>query len=381
MINRETEVVVIGGGVMGAASAYYLARARKSVLLIEKGGIASGSSGANAALTLVSNRTPGPFLEMGLAGLREYDHLGQELKCDIEFERCGALYLIETPNKYEELKSWVESQNKAGLTEMKLIDKNELLRLEPNLEPSLVGAVFNPWDGHINPHYLVHGFAAKAKESGAEVITHTKVVAIKISHNAVNSVVTNKGEEIKTRYIVNACGIHTPVVGKMAGLEVPIIPNKEQTLVSQKASRIINTPLLTNTKESIVPGAENGNVAFYCNYTKEGNLLLGGLNQFVGEDDRMTFYAFQSICKNATKYLPILKEINIIRSFSKYYVYTPDDKPILGSVDDLHGFIIASGHNYYGIALGAITGKLISELICFGETSIPIQEFSLNRFK
>jgi len=70
-----------------------------------------------------------------------------------------------------------------------------------------------------------------------------------------------------------------------------------------------------------------------------------------------------------------------VRSFAKFYVYTPDDKPILGGIDDLDGFVVASGHNYYGIALGAITGKLISELICFGETSIPIEEFSLSRFK
>ena len=381
-MKKAVDVVVIGGGIAGVASAYYLVKAGKDVVLFEKGGIASGSSGANAAFTLTSYRPPGPLLDMGIAGLKEYDRLEQELECDIEFESCGILILIENPERFEELKPWVEGQNKAGLKEMRLLDRDDLFELEPSAAPSLAGAVYNPWDGHINPHYLVHGFAKKAKDLGAELSTYTEVTDIKVSHNAVKSVLTDRGEEVRTRFIVNAAGVQSPQIGRMVGLEIPITPNKEQMLVSQKVPGIIKFPFLTSMyKESIKEKTETGTVGFYCNYTKEGNLLFGGVNQFVGEDDRTTLYLFESIAKCAVQYIPNLAKVKILRSFAKFYVYTPDLTPILGSVEGLDGFIIASGHNDYGISLGAITGKLVSEMICFGETSIPIDGLNLSRFK
>jgi len=379
---KDTEIVVIGGGIAGIASAFYLTKNGKKVVLLEKGGIASGSSGANAAFALAMYRPPGPLLDMGIASLSEYDHLGEEIGRDIEFERCGLLTFIETPDLLEEFKIFVEERNRAGLPELRLIDKQELLDLEPNASSNMAGAMFNPTDGHLNPMYLTHGLAEKTKALGADIYSYTTATEIKVKNNAVKSVVTDKGDEIRTKYIVNAGGINAHEIGKMVGLSIPIKANKQQFLVSQKAPGFIRYPFLTTKyKKDIKKETKEGTTGFVANYSKAGNIILGGVNQFVGEDDRTTQFLFESTAKNAIEYIPRFRELKIIRSFAKYYIHTPDFTPILGEVDELEGYIMASGNNDYGISLGAITGKLVSELICNGETSIPIEILNLRRFR
>jgi len=387
---KETEVVVVGGGIIGSATAYYLARAGKDVVLMEKNELASGSSGANAGLTSTTWCPPGPLLQMSMASLKEYDYFSQELAWDIEFERCGRFTVCETEQQFEEMKPFVEVRNKGG-NSLRLIDRNELLELEPNLSPSLFGAVFAPNDGHVNPLYAVYAFADAARELGAKIYEYTEPVAINAEHGCVKAIATNKGE-IKTKYIINACGIGAPVVSEMVGLKIPIIPNREQMLVSEEMPPILNRVIInagymkdvqpTGLGDSAARKKSTQTVGTVCNQTKKGNLLLVGVNDFVGEDERTTFESFPAISEGILRVLPILRtyDVQIIRSFAKFYIYTPDQKPILGKVDGLEGFIMASGVNDYGICFGPIIGKLLSDLICIGETTIPIDEFNLSRF-
>jgi len=381
-MEKETEVVVLGGGIAGVCTAYYLAKAGKEAVLIEKKELGCMASGANAAFIWPTYRPPGPLLNLAITSLKEYEGLNKVQ--DIEFERCGGLSLLDKEDQFEEWEPFVERQNKAGLN-LKLINRRELLELEPNLEQSsfIVGAIFDPEAGHVNSLRAIYTFGDEAQKLGAKIYEYTKLLAINISKGQVSSLVTDNGV-IKTKYIVNACGIHAGVIGKMVGIKIPIVPNREQLFVTEEVPLLVKRPMFTVSYRQKVEKKEGGKeVTFICNPQAKGNLLIGGLNDYPGEDSRTTFEGFVEVLREVNRFLPILqaKDVHIIRSFAKFYIRTPDILPILGSVEGLKGFLIAGGLNDYGMGIGPGVGKVISELICFGDSSISLKEYSLSRFK
>jgi len=379
---KETEVVVLGGGIGGVSTAYCLAKLGSDVTLIEKNELVSGASGANAAIVDLLWRQPGSDLKLGMASFELYDHLTKDLGYDIEFDRCGMLCPIETEIQFEEMKPFIEVRNKAGLPSARLVNRNEMLELEPNLSPSLLGAMWNPIDGHLNPMFAVYAFAEEAKRLGAKIYQNTTVLAINTERGRIKSVVTDKGE-IGTKYVVNACGIDAPAIGEMLGVKIPIVPNREQLIVTEEIPNLVRRTLLgAGYKKTVEDGTSWATVAFYANPQKKGNLLIGGVNDFVGGDRRTTFEALQTISRVAIRFLPILKaqHVHVIRSWARFYIHTPDGKPILGKVEGLDGFIMVGGFNDYGMGVGPGAGKVIAELIYYGEPSIPISDFTLARF-
>ncbi|MBI2831903.1 MAG: FAD-binding oxidoreductase [Chloroflexi bacterium] len=381
-MKQETEIVVAGGGITGTATAYYLAKAGKDVVLVERGDLTRGSSAANAGFVWITYRAPGPALRLGLATLDSYDEMSKNH--DMEYEKCGGLTLFETENLFKDMAPFVDVRKNAGLSGLKFLDRNGLLQLEPHLAPFVLGALLNPLDGHINPMRAVYAYAAEARKHGAQLHTGVEITGINIEKGHVKSVITNKGE-IKTKYIVNACGAHAPVLGKMVGLKVPIGFQREQILVSEEVPGIVGRPMFTASyKKTVQQGGVGGfTTAFFANQTKKGNLILGGVNDFPGEVTSTTFEAFEAISREAIRYLPILKTLSVraIRSFAKFYIHTPDALPVLGKVKGIEGFIMASGLNDFGMGVGPGAGKVISELICLGEPSIPLDGFSLSRFE
>jgi len=379
---KETEVVVLGGGIAGVSTAYCLAKLGREVTLIEKTELVSGASGANAAIIDLLWRQPGSDLKLGMASFDLYDHLTKELGYDIEFDQCGMLCPIETEAQFEEMKPFIEVRNKAGLLNARLVDRDEMLELEPNLSPSLVGAMWNPVDGHVNPMSAAYAFAEQAKKLGAKVYPNTKVLNITVERGRIKSVLTDQGE-IGAKYVVNACGIDAPVIGEKIGLKIPIVPNREQVIITEEIPNLVKRVLLgAGYKKTVEGGTSWATVAFYANPQKKGNLLIGGVNDFPGEDRRTTFEALQTISKVAIKFLPVLEaqRVHVIRSWARFYIHTPDGKPILGKVEGVKGFIMVGGLNDYGMGVGPGAGKAIAELVCFGEPSIPIGDFSLSRF-
>jgi sarcosine oxidase subunit beta len=133
-------------------------------------------------------------------------------------------------------------------------------------------------------------------------------------------------------------------------------------------------------KDEMMADRSKFGCALVIHPTVAGNLLLGSTWRFVGYDKRTSYEETIDIAKEVVKLLPPLKHAHVIRTFANFFPFTHDDLPILGTVDGIEGFIMAAGHSGHGICLGPITGKLISELICEGRTSIPIDEMSLSRF-
>jgi glycine/D-amino acid oxidase-like deaminating enzyme len=385
MIPKEAEIVIMGGGVMGSCSAYFLAKAGREVVLIERGDVGGEASVANGALVWTSTRRPGIDLTLALASIDLHKQLKEELDVDTEYRRTGGMIIIENEKQMSALEPFLKEREKAGFI-LTPIDAKEARSLEPLLSESIVGALYNPLDGDTNPFRLMVGLNRKAIQLGAKVLYHTEVRDVQIEHGSVKGVVTDKGV-IRTNTVINACGSWASFIGKMVGIKIPIIPNEMEFVVTEQLPTVVSHMLMGASyvteeygKDEMIADRNKFGCALVIHPTVAGNLLLGSTWRFVGYDKRTSYEETVDIAKEVVKLLPPLKHAHVIRTFANFFPFTHDDLPILGPVDGIEGFMMAAGHSGHGICLGPITGKLISELICEGHTSIPIDEMSLSRF-
>lgn len=386
---QSTDVVVIGGGVIGCSVAYHLAKRGVSVTLVEKNDIASGTSGACDKAVLLQSKNPGLHLLMALESVKLFPRLQEELDMDIEFKNDGGMIVIYTEEQWRVMEQFVERQNKLGLA-VQLLRKDEAKKRQPAFAQDIVGSTYSPMDGEVNPIYLALGFFQGAKKHGAKVILGSEVKDIKLEKGRVCSVITNSGD-IKTQHVVNACGVYAPFIGAMVGLDIPIIPRRGQIIVTEPVPPLIRgdvncaryitakfRPELLGSDEAARLG-----IGLSLGQTENGNLLIGGTREFAGYSKSTTHRALREVLKHAVKLVPALDGINIIRSFAGLRPYTPDGLPILGKVPGVQGFYMAAGHEGDGVALSAITGKILCEVITENNTSLGIDmnKLSLERFK
>lgn len=386
---KSTDVVVIGGGIIGCSVAYHLAKRGIDVTIVEKHDIASGTSGACDKAVLLQSKNPGLHLEMALESVKLFPQLQRDLDTDIEFKNNGGMIVIKTQEQWQVMQEFVERQRKVGL-KVELLGREQALQRQPAFAQDIVGSTYSPMDGEVNPINLTLGFFRGAKKYGAKPLLSTEVRGIKVEKGRVSSVLTT-GEEILTRFVVNACGVYAPVIGRMVGVDIPIIPRRGQIIVTEPVPPLIHGDvncaryITAKFKPELLGNDENARlgIGLSLGQTENGNLLIGGTREFVGYDRRTTHRALRAVLKHAVSLVPALKGISIIRSFAGLRPYTPDGLPILGEVENLKGFIMAAGHEGDGIALSAVTGKIISEIIADGRTyvNIDINRLSLSRFK
>lgn len=390
-MKRQTEVAIIGGGVIGTATAYYLAKEGKDVTLIERKELASEASGA-AFGSVRAYRIPfaHPLATLFTWGTAEKClHLSEELGRDIEYERCGSVITDISEADVDKWKRLLDERHERGYPGGRIIGKDEIPELEPNIRNRTPYAYVDEVDGCLNNLFLVTALGDKARELGVTIYEHTEVLDVKVKKGQVKSVITDKGE-IRAEYIVNACGLWGREIGEMVGLKVPITPMRCELIVTEELpSPIVRREIVSGgyyafleTKEEkgeVYVGPEKTEIYPICRTTQKGNVLIG-ITEGRGEAKWATFEDIQLICEGAVELVPALKDVNIIRTFGNLYAMTPDRFPIIGPVAGLEGFIMACGFNDYGIMWGPMAGQVVSELICTGETSIPISEFSFSRF-
>jgi sarcosine oxidase subunit beta len=378
---RKAEVVVIGGGVIGSSIVYHLAKKGLKVVLLEKNGIASGTSSACEGLVLLQSKKPGVHLKLALESAKKFYNLKNELNYDIEYRNNGGMVVIENNEELKAMKIFVEKQKSIGL-EVYLLDKDKAIEKEPALSHDILGSTFSPLDAQVNQIYLSYAFINSAKNLGAKIYTHTEVTGIKLESNKIRLIETTKGE-IETEIVINAAGVYSPEIGRMVNLDIPIKPRRGQLLVTEEVPKILNGVLISAKyiAAKFNPSlAEIEGEGISIEQTASGNLLIGSTREFVGMNKNTTLEGINSIAKHIIMLFPQLKEINIIRTFAGFRPYTSDGLPILGKVKEIEGFIMAAGHEGDGIALSPITGDLIAELVVEGKTSIPLDEFKLERF-
>lgn len=381
MPNSNTDVVVIGGGVIGSSIAYSLACRKVRVTLLEKGDLASGSSGACDGLVLLQSKKPGIHLRLAMESRKLFDRLAEQLPVPIEYHSRGGMVVIETAEELQAMERYVKEQQKTGL-DVTLLDTAAAREIEPELSEALVGAAFSPMDGQVNPIALAHGFALGAKRLGARIWTDVRVTGLRRDGCRVVGVETDKGR-FSPGLVINAAGVYAPTIGEMVGISVPIRPRRGQLLVTGPTGPKIRGCMISARYIAAKHNpelAEGKGEGIAIEQTDSGNLLLGSTREFVGFDRRTTVEGLRGIARRTMAVLPGLSRLNVIRSFAGLRPYTPDGLPILGPVEGVEGFIMAAGHEGDGIALSPITGEMIAQYIVDGRTNIPIDPFRLERF-
>jgi glycine/D-amino acid oxidase-like deaminating enzyme len=381
MLPKGADVVIIGGGVIGASIAYHLSRKKVAVVLLEKGDMASGTSGACGGHIFLQSKRPGPHLALALESKKRFDLLIQELDFHTEYRVHGGMIVIESDDELETMGHFVEDQKRIGL-DVTLLDKRDVRKMAPFLSEHILGAAYSPLDAQINPIYLTLALIKAAKRSGARIFSHSEATGIRWMKHKAWSVETVRGA-IEATSIVNAAGIYAPKIGSMIHLEVPITPRRGQILVTEAAPPILKPCLLSakyvrakHDPESI----KGSGAGVSIEQTRNGNFLLGSTREFAGFDRRTTWEAMKGIARRTAGVFPRLRQLHVIRSFAGLRPYTPDGLPILGQAESAKGFFVAAGHEGDGIALAPITGEIMTDLVIEGRSSMDLHHFRLERF-
>ena len=381
MSTRATDVIVIGGGVIGASIAYHLAVKNIAVLLFEKHAIASGSSGACDGAVLLQSKKPGIHLQLAIASTKRFAALAQQLPYPIEYENNGSMVVIEHEAEMAAMQTFVTQQARHGV-EVALIDPKEAREIVPALSESIVGATFSPQDGKINPIRLNLALILGAKQQGARVQVGEGVKRIELNGGKICGVTTTH-DTYPCKVVVNAAGVLAPQIGDMLDVNIPITPRRGQILVTQAVEPLAHCCMLSAGYISAKfdpAAAQHSGQGVSIDQTAKGNILIGSTREFVGYNRRTTFAGMAQIAHRARQIIPCLGDLHVIRSFAGLRPYTPDGLPILGKVDAIEGLIMAAGHEGDGIALSPITGEIIAQIIAGGTPSISIEQLNLARF-
>ena len=366
---EKADVVIIGGGVMGCAIAYNLAREGLKPVVVEKSDIGGEASGANGGGVRQSARN---LKEMPLAieSIQIYGQLHEELGMDLEYVREGNLRLCTSEEELDTMRKSVENQKAANL-ELEMLDRKQVLNINPHIGEKVVGASFCPTDGHVNPFLVTYAFYQKAKGLGARFFTHEEVKDIRLQKSKVTAVITDK-QVFETDLVINAAGVAGRKVANMVGLDLPMRPVFSEAMITE--------PYPSLFKQMI--GHAKG--LFYGRQTMHGSFFWGGFvgtEQFIHREGKPLFHFIgPAISEMVIDFFPILKNVNVIRTWSGLIAAISDGIPVLGYTEEVPGFVFATGFSGHGFGLAPVIGRLIGELIMDCQTSIPISDFCFGRF-
>ena len=385
MLPERAEAVIIGGGVIGASTAYFLASQGVGVVLVDKGDRAGEASAANAAWVWSLTRRPGIDIQLAEHSIAIHHQLHRELALDTEYQPVGGLLVATEEEELPHLEEHARAREACG-SPVTVLGPRETREQEPLLTERVRGSLYSPESGCTNPIRLTLGLLEAAESRSARIFNRTEVLDIETASGAVRAVVTDRGR-IATDLVINAAGSWAGRVGQMVGLEVPVSPYRMGLLVTEPLPRTFSRVIMgasymvaENEKADLADKSRFGS-GLVASQQTSGNLLLGATWREAGFDKRSDFEEIRAIAAENLRFFPSLRPVRIIRSFANFFPFTADDLPILGRVKKPAGFIMAAGHNGHGICLGPGSGKLIQELITQGQTSLPLDELRLDRFQ
>lgn len=363
------DAVVIGGGIIGSAAAYYLARAGFSVALLERKGIASGASGACADGLLLQTKAAGPKLAMARASIRLYQQLGEELGCDLELRNEGGMITASDETELNYARGLVERLRGEGVP-VELLSGKAAKELQPALCSDLLASTYCPLDCHLNPLRVCVGFVDAAKRLGARVYVGTEVTAIDVQHGRVAGVLTPRGR-IDTGVVVNAAGAWASRIARMVGQELAVVSRRGQILVTEAVrpmvrGRIIGARYLMSKLGDAAPSEENKSSyssGMMFGQQASGNFIVGSTREFVGEDTSTTYEAITDLAGQLVHLVPALANVHIVRTFAGLRPATPDGAPVIKRFSEPEGFVAAAGHEGDGICLAPITGRIVAGIV------------------
>lgn len=372
-MRRTADAVVVGGGVMGASTAYHLARKGcRQVLLLERNPLFGQEATGKCAGGIRYQFATEINIRLSQASLPMLDRFEDELGQAIDLRRCGYLFVLTNERDVEAFRAIVALQNRLGvgtqwLTGDEVRERLPLLRLDDAL-----AGTWNAADGLADPNGVVQGYIAGASRLGATCLTDVEVTGLRVEGGRVRAVQTRQGE-VETPLVVNAAGPWAGEVGKMAGVDIPVVPLRRQIAVTTPIPQLPRDfPFVIDFARSLY-------------FHREGAGLLTGMSnphERPGFDQRVDAEWELVHFAAALERMPLLADAGIASRWAGLYEVSPDAHPILGRVPEVEGLYCIAGFSGHGFMHGPICGLLLAEEIVDGRAhSLDISSLGLSRFR
>ncbi len=375
MLPKTADVVIIGGGVMGASIAYHLAeRGLKNILVLEREKFLSqGSTGKAAGGVRYQFSTP-VNIQLSLYSMNIIQHFAEIFGASCDYRPIGYLFLLTRADDLPQFRASLDLQHQLGVSWSRWMEPDEIRALVPLVHSDdVLGGTFCPKDGMADPSQMNAGFAKAATRLGAQIEMETSVTGIELDEEQrIVAVETNKGR-VATPRVVDAAGAWAAQIGAMVGVEIPIVPLRRQLLVTAPL------PEFPRDHPFTIEFASN----FY--FHPEGAGILFGMSK----PDETPGYKFTideafrlKTIEHGVERLPLLQKANISHEWAGLYEVTPDAHPILSKAREVEGFYIAAGFSGHGVMHSPATGKVMSEIILDGAAkTIDVSMLDLERFR
>ena len=364
-----SDVVIVGGGVIGCAIAYYLARMGVGVTIVEQGEIGCESTGASAGLLvpLTEAHCPGSFLDLALASLRMFpklaNSLAEESGIDIGYRPTGSLRLALNEDEESALRRTLGWQGLTGLA-LHWLSRTEVMDLEPQLTVRVRAAILTEGEHQVEPRRLIQGLGVAIRRMGVALRSRVTVRGFHIRDGWVRGVITSDGD-VSCRYLVLAAGAWSGRLSKRLGVNLPVRPVRGQMISMSCHDTAINH-LVFGVGGYLLPKAD-------------GTVWTGATMEDVGFRSRTTKEGVAWLRRISGTLVPALKSGPIVREWAGLRPGTPDGLPVMGSVPGWANVSLATGHFRSGVLLAPVTGMLMAEQVLQGRCG-QLEPFSISRF-
>jgi sarcosine oxidase subunit beta len=372
-LRRRYDVVVIGGGSHGLATAYYLAKNHgvADVAVLEQSYIGSGAAGRNTTIVRANYRTP-EGAEFYRRSLALYEDLGADLDFNLLFSQQGHLTLAHSDRAMITMTERAEVNQLLGI-DSRVIDPTEIARLCPELNLSreatwpIMGALYHPPGGIIRHDAVVWGLARGADRRGVQIHPYTQVTGVTRANGRVTGVETNRGP-IEAGTVVSAVAGWSTLVADLAGVPLPITTHILQAFVTEPLKPFLDVIVVSSQMH------------VYVSQTDRGEFLIGAeIEPYTTYRGTSTFPFLEHAARHTLELFPQLERARVLRQWTGLCDLSPDYSPILG-VTEVDGFLVSCGWGTYGFKAAPIVGTTLAELVATGSTPALIAPFALERF-
>ncbi|KPC58465.1 NAD(P)/FAD-dependent oxidoreductase [Streptomyces chattanoogensis] len=376
---RTSDVIVVGAGVVGAACAYFAARAGLSVTVVDRGPVAGGTTGAGEGNLLVSDKEPGPELELALLSTELWRELADMLPPGIEYEPKGGLVVASGEAGLRVLRDFAAGQEKAGVRAEE-VPAERLEDLEPHLAPGLAGGFHYPQDAQVMPALAAAHLLRAAGDRVCLRLGEEVIGLLTTADGAVRGVRTAAGE-MHAGHVVNAAGAWGGEFARLAGVELPVLPRRGFVLVTEPLPRVVRHKVYAaDYVADVASDSAALGTSAVVEGTAAGPVLIGASRERVGFDRTLSTEVLRRLAVQATALFPFLAGVRAIRTYAGFRPYLPDHLPAIGPDPRVPGLLHACGHEGAGVGLAPATGLLIARSLGGGELPLDIGAFSPVRF-
>lgn len=374
--SRVADAVVLGAGIIGAAIARELSVRGAAVTVIESGEPGGGSSGRCDGSVLIQTKHDETGVRLTRQSIEGYRRWIDDLSIDIRFEQPGSLVFFTDEEQMSVGRRRVEWLREIGV-KADLIDEDEVRIREPSLDGPLVGGIDCYEDASVYPPFVVSALLSDAVGRGVRLMTRTRALRVLSTPDGrVRGVETDNGI-VRAPWVINAMGVWSPKLQVVSGISLPIRPRQGVLLVTEEAPGLIRRSVTEAAYMELRAGDSSdlkASPVFVAGPTFRGNILIGSSRRFLGHTTAVDPELVKAIARRAAYFASALGEVKIIRSFAGLRPWTPDNHPIVGTVDQLTGYVLATGHEGEGIGLAPVTADMVCQIVTGHERDSSLEE-------